>query len=84
MNPTTNELRQRLEALRPSHLVINDDSHLHAGHAGNTGGSHYSIEIASPLFAGKTTLQRHRIVLDAAGDLMKNKIHAMAIKLIEP
>lgn len=73
-------LRQRLAVLTPSHLEIIDDSAKHAGHAGNTGGGHYTVMIASSLFAGKSTIIRHRMVYQAVGDLVPSRIHALSIK----
>jgi BolA protein len=71
-------IRQRIEqALQPQSLELIDDSHLHAGH-GATGG-HYTVRIVSDAFAGKTMVQRHRLVYDAVGDLMASEIHALSI-----
>jgi BolA protein len=77
---TVELLRQRLAALQPVSLAIRDDSHLHAGHAGaRDGGGHYHVDIVSPVFAGKNTVARHRMIYDAAGDLMRGPIHALSI-----
>jgi BolA protein len=80
-NQTVEALRERLtSALQPTALVIRDDSHLHAGHAGaRGGGGHYHVEIAAAAFAGKNTLARHRMIYDAAGDLMLGPVHALSI-----
>ena len=72
-------LRQRLQSLAPSQLDIVDDSHRHAGHAGALEGGHYDVTIVAPAFSGKSTLARHRLVYDAAGDLMRKGIHALSI-----
>ncbi len=77
------KMRERLSALSPSRIEIGDDSALHAGHAGaRDGGGHYRLTIVASAFAGKNTLQRHRIVYDALGDMMKKEIHALAIKAL--
>jgi BolA protein len=74
-------LRERLEAaFSPSTLEIVDDSHKHAGHAGARGGGHFIVHIVSDAFAGKSTIQRHRMVYDAMGDLMNTEVHALSIK----
>ncbi|MGM0593321.1 MAG: BolA family protein [Pseudomonadota bacterium] len=74
-------IRSRLEeAFAPSELEIIDDSHKHAGHAGARGGGHFTVHIVSDTFAGKSTLQRHRMVFDAMGELMNTEIHALSIK----
>lgn len=83
----TERLRQRLQAeLAPSLLEISDDSHLHAGHAGATGGgSHYSVKIISDKFQGRTLVMRHRLVYDAVHEMInKAEIHALAITAIAP
>ena len=73
-------MRERLAALEPQQLDIADDSALHAGHAGAAaGGGHFRMRIVSPLFAGKPTISRHRMVYDALGPMMKREIHAMSI-----
>lgn len=77
-------LRQRLDVLQPSLLKIIDDSASHAGHAGNTGGGHYTITIVSSLFSDKSTIIRHRMVYQAVGDLIPSRIHALSIKASAP
>ena len=82
---TVETLRQRLAVLEPLQVDIIDDSHRHAGHAGaRDGGGHYRLAIVAPVFAGKRTMERHRLVYDAAGDLMKQKIHALSISAKAP
>jgi len=77
---TAEELEARLRAaLTPEHIVVDDDSHLHAGHAGAREGRHFSVRITSPRFAGLTPLARHRLVYDALGPLGPLGIHALAI-----
>jgi BolA protein len=39
---TQQKLEQALQQLDPIQMQITDDSHLHAGHAGNTGGGHFT------------------------------------------
>jgi BolA protein len=82
---TVDTLRSRMAALEPSQLEIIDESHLHAGHAGaRDGGGHFRMTIVSPRFAGVRTMERHRLVYDAAGDLMKRQIHALSITAKAP
>jgi BolA protein len=82
---TRDALTQRLRALSPSVLTIDDDSNEHAGHTGNTsGGGHFSVTIVSEHFCGLTRLARHRAVLDRVGDLIPNPVHALAIKAYAP
>lgn len=77
-------LRQRLAILKPLTLTITDDSHRHAGHAGARDGGHFTVDIVADAFSGKKTLARHRLVYDAAGDLMRGRIHALVIRARTP
>ena len=78
-------MQQRLSALKPESLEILDESGAHAGHAGaKSGGGHYQLVIVSREFDGKPVQQRHRMVYDALGPLMKKEIHALAIKAYAP
>ncbi len=73
-------MRERLAVLDPIAIDIADDSAKHAGHAGaRSGGGHYRLAIVSPRFAGCRTMERHRLVYDALGPLMKQEIHALSI-----
>lgn len=66
-------------ALDPQDLAVQDDSHLHAGHAGAREGRHFSVRIASARFNGLSRVARHRLVYDALHDLIPQGIHALAI-----
>jgi len=79
-------IRQRLQdALSPTSLEIEDDSAAHAGHAGaRSGGGHFNVSISAAAFAGKTPIQRHRMVYDALGPMMEQEIHALSIKASVP
>lgn len=78
-------MRARLAALDPVAIEINDDSAQHAGHAGaQSGGGHFRLAIVSPRFAGCKTMERHRLVYDALGPLMKREIHALSISAKSP
>ena len=80
-----NEMRAALAALAPEHIEIEDDSHLHAGHAGAAGGGgHYRLTVVSAQFIGKTTLERHRMVYSALHELMRHDIHALNIRALAP
>ena len=81
---TAELLRQRLAALEPLSIAIEDESHRHAGHAGAKDGGHYKITIVAAAFAGHNTVQRHRLIYDAAGDLMRGHIHALSIRAFSP
>ena len=81
---TVDLLRQRLAVLHAASIAIEDESHRHAGHAGAKDGGHYKLDIVSPLFSGKNTVARHRLIYDAAGDLMRGRIHALSIHALTP
>lgn len=73
-------IRQRLAALEPTLLEVEDESDLHAGHEGaRDGRGHFHVRIASPRFGGLAPLARHRLVYDALGDLLATDIHAVRI-----
>ena len=73
------------QSLSPTHLVITDDSHLHAGHAGaRDGRGHFSVEVVSESFRGRLPLARHRAVYAALGGMMETDIHALAISARAP
>ena len=78
-------LRERLAALEPTKLEIADDTEKHAGHAGAAGGGrHFRLTIVSGQFTGKPLLARHRLVIQAAGELMHGAIHALSINAKAP
>jgi len=78
-------MRAKLAALDPVAIEIIDDSARHAGHAGaRDGGGHFRLAIVSPRFAGCRTMERHRLVYDALGPLMKREIHALSIDAKTP
>jgi BolA protein len=72
--------------LEPLRLDVVNDSHQHRGHAGSpgTGESHFSVLVVSPRFAGQGRLARHRLVTDTLGTLLRDRIHALAIKAYAP
>ena len=83
---TAEALHQRLaELLAPTVLEVLDESAAHAGHAGadDSGyGTHFRVRIASPMFAGRTRVARHRLVYDALQDFVDRGLHALAIEIL--
>jgi intracellular septation protein len=79
-------LRERLESrFAPAQLTVEDESHLHEGHAGAAGGqSHFRIRIVAEAFRGISSVARHRLIYAALDDLMKTDIHALAIEALPP
>lgn len=80
----TETIQTRLAQLNPVSIELKDDSALHAGHAGNTGGGHFSLKIVSSQFSQKSQIMRHRLIYQALTDLMPGKIHAISILAISP
>lgn len=71
--------------LQPTQLVIDDESHLHAGHAGAAGGAgHFRITITAQAFTGLNSVARHRLVYGALKEFMPHEIHALAIHAFAP
>ncbi len=66
-------------ALAPERLEVQDDSHLHAGHAGAREGRHFSVRVVSARFTGLSRVARHRLVYDSLAELIPRGIHALAI-----
>lgn len=83
---TTETIRKRLnDALKPEQLDIIDNSAAHAGHAGaQSGGGHYHVTIVSGAFENKSLVQRHQLIYQALGDMMKQQIHALGINAMTP
>ncbi|WKJ89511.1 BolA family protein [Methylomonas montana] len=82
---TADHIRQKLEeAFKPELIEIIDHSAAHAGHAGNKGGGHYHVTLVSAQFEGKSLVQRHQLVYQALGDMMKDEIHALGINALTP
>ena len=81
MSDRVEVIRARLlAALAPTELVVEDDSHKHAGHAGaRDGRGHFRVRVASAAFEGQAPLARHRMVYEALGELMHTDIHALSI-----
>lgn len=80
-------IREKLASrFAPLALDVINDSHRHTGHAGDngTGESHFSVVIVSPAFAGKSRLERHRLVNEVLDTELKGGIHALAIKAYAP
>ena len=83
---TIDTIKQRLnESIQPELIEIIDNSAAHAGHASaRQGGGHYNVTIVAELFYDKSLVQRHQLVYQALGDLMKDEIHALGINALTP
>lgn len=74
------------EAFSPTKLDIINDSAQHSGHSGDDGSgeSHFTVVIKSASFATMNRLQRQRAVIAALGDIVGERVHAVAIKASAP
>lgn len=73
------------KAFQIQSLVIDDESHLHAGHAGAaSGGGHFKLEIVAPEFRGLNLVARHRAVYAALNRHIPKEIHALTIVALTP
>ncbi len=73
-------------ALEPASLDVDDESHLHAGHAGARpeGETHFRVKVVSEAFRNKPLVQRHRMVNEILADELAGPVHALAIKADAP
>jgi BolA protein len=72
------------KAFQVQSLVIDDESHLHAGHAGAASGGHFKLEIIAPEFKGLNLVARHRAVYAALNRHIPKEIHALTIIALAP
>jgi BolA protein len=81
------QITEKLQrAFAPTSLEVVNDSHRHRGHAGSpgTGESHFTIKVVSASFAGKSRVERHRMVNAVLAEELAGKIHALAISALAP
>ncbi|MGV3635090.1 MAG: BolA family protein [Pseudorhodoplanes sp.] len=74
------------EAFAPESLRVEDESHLHAGHAGHRPGgeTHYRVYIVAEAFRGKSRIDRHRAVNATLAAELSGNVHALAIHATAP
>lgn len=86
MNSRIERIRARLvETFAPLECQLEDESALHAGHAGAaSGGGHFRLRIVSAKFEKQSRINRHRLVYDCLNDMMHTEIHALAITALTP
>jgi BolA protein len=80
-------LRQKLEAaFQPARLVIADDSARHTGHAGSRPGgeTHFRVEIVAAAFAGRSRVDRQRLVYAALAEELAGPVHALELRTLTP
>ena len=73
-------------AFAPTHLGVTDDSNKHHGHSGAhpSGETHFNVAIESAAFAGKSRVERQRLVYQALDSELKERVHALSLKLSAP
>ena len=74
------------EAFLPESLEVQDESHLHEGHAGHRPGgeTHFRVYIVSQAFEGKSRIERHRMINAALAQELADAVHALAIHAQAP
>jgi len=85
--PVATEMLRRLNsALSPTKIELIDESEQHRGHGGYNpaGESHFSLRVESADFAGKSRVERKRMIYAALGDLMRERVHALSIRATAP
>lgn len=75
---------ERMKALEPLLIDLEDESRGHVGHASNTGASYFHLTLVSAMFENQSRINRHRMVLDLVSDLIPNEIHAFRITTQSP
>jgi BolA protein len=86
-NSVKQQITEKLtEAFAPVRLDVTDESHLHAGHAGHREGgeTHFRVYIVSASFAGKSRVDRHRLVNAALAPAFAAGVHALALTTLTP
>ena len=87
MTTVADRIRSKLtSALAPSRLVVLDESHRHAGHAGSRpeGETHFHVEITSAAFAGLSRVARQRLVYDVLAEELRDRVHALSLATTTP
>lgn len=74
------------EHFAPTRLLVEDESHLHAGHAGARPGgeTHFHVLLASPAFTGRSRVERSRLVHAALAEELAGGLHALRLTLLSP
>ena len=77
-------IKEGLEKLNPKNIEIEDEGHLHVGHAGAKSGGHFKLSIVSESFNGLSQINRHKLIYNTLSELMKTDIHALSINAKSP
>jgi BolA protein len=81
MKPTRGELLDKFQLAFPeASIQLEDESHLHIGHAGAAGGAgHFRVKVIDSMFDQLHLIARHRLIYNAVSDLMPEQVHALNI-----
>jgi BolA protein len=77
-------IKEGLAILKPLEMEIEDEGHLHVGHAGAKSGGHFKLSIVSESFNGLSQINRHKLIYKTLDELMKTEIHALSISAKTP
>ncbi len=71
--PTPDSIRAAIaQGLPCEHVEVDGDGH------------HFQALIVSAAFAGRSRIERHRLVYAALGDRMRQEIHALSMRTLTP
>ena len=77
-------IKKGLRNLNPTKIEIEDEGHLHVGHAGAKSGGHFKLFIVSESFNDLSQIDRHKLIYNTLNELMKTEIHALSISAKTP
>jgi BolA protein len=77
-------IKEGLAILKPLEIEIEDEGHLHVGHAGAKSGGHFKLYIVSECFNDMSQINRHKLIYSTLSELMKTDIHALSIYAKSP
>lgn len=77
-------IKEGLAILEPLEMRVEDEGHLHVGHAGAKSGGHFKLFIVSKSFSSMSQINRHKLIYQALSILMKTDIHALSITAKTP
>ena len=77
-------IKKGLAILKPLEMEIEDEGHLHVGHAGAKSGGHFKLYIVSQSFNNMSQINRHKLIYKTLSELLKTDIHALSINAKSP
>ncbi|AWY20946.1 BolA family protein [Moraxella bovis] len=83
---TQTALTHALTALHPTHITLDNESHMHAGYFDGKE-SHFKLIIVSDEFVGKRLASRHQLVYGLVNPYLTTQggtVHALAIHAYTP